>query len=152
MPADGRWDLTLILLRWRIWCAPNNASRWQMGFNSAFEGLNSIYHLLALLGAHHIPHVSRIRVNLILPMWRIGWAPNNASKWKMELNSAFKGLNPICHLLALQRAHHILHVNRIRFNAQCLVYLVCEIIFKMCFQNLVHNNIILIFFALFVVT
>ena len=31
--------LTLILLMWRIWWAPNNASRWQMGFNSAFKGL-----------------------------------------------------------------------------------------------------------------
>ena len=27
-----RWDLTLILLTWRIWCAPNNARRWKMGF------------------------------------------------------------------------------------------------------------------------
>jgi hypothetical protein len=32
-------DLTLILLTWRIWWAPNNVSRWQMGFNSAFKGL-----------------------------------------------------------------------------------------------------------------
>ena len=31
--------LTLILLTWTIWWAPNNASRWQMGFNSAFKGL-----------------------------------------------------------------------------------------------------------------
>ena len=31
--------LTLILLMWRIWWAPNNASRWQMGFNSAFKVL-----------------------------------------------------------------------------------------------------------------
>ena len=31
--------LTLILLTWRIWWAPNNASKWQMGFNSAFKGL-----------------------------------------------------------------------------------------------------------------
>jgi hypothetical protein len=31
--------LTLIPLMWRIWCAPNNARRWQMGFNSAFKGL-----------------------------------------------------------------------------------------------------------------
>jgi len=31
--------LTLILLTWRIWWAPNNASRWQMGFNSAFKGI-----------------------------------------------------------------------------------------------------------------
>ena len=25
-------------------------------------------------------------------MWRIRWAPNNASKWQMGFNSAFKGL------------------------------------------------------------
>ena len=31
--------LTLTLLRWRIWWAPNNASKWQMGFNLAFKGL-----------------------------------------------------------------------------------------------------------------
>ena len=31
--------LTLILLTWRIWWAPNNASKWQMGFNSAFKWL-----------------------------------------------------------------------------------------------------------------
>jgi len=59
MPANGRWDLnltrlwewmnqplstatalTLILPTWRIWWAPN-ANKWQMGFNSAFKGLNS---------------------------------------------------------------------------------------------------------------
>jgi len=33
-------DLTLILLTWRKWLTPNNASKWQMGFNSAFKGLN----------------------------------------------------------------------------------------------------------------
>jgi hypothetical protein len=26
-------------LTWKIWWAPNNASKWQMGFNSAFKGL-----------------------------------------------------------------------------------------------------------------
>jgi len=31
--------LTLSLLTWRIWCAPNNANRWQMGFNLAFKEL-----------------------------------------------------------------------------------------------------------------
>jgi len=31
--------LTLILLTCRIWWAPNNSSRWQMGFKSAFKGL-----------------------------------------------------------------------------------------------------------------
>jgi hypothetical protein len=32
-------SLTLILLTWRIWWASNNASRWQMEFNSVFKGL-----------------------------------------------------------------------------------------------------------------
>jgi hypothetical protein len=31
--------LTLILLTWRLWWAPNNASKWQMRFNSAFKVL-----------------------------------------------------------------------------------------------------------------
>jgi hypothetical protein len=31
--------LTLILLTWRMWWAPNNASRWQMGFNLAIKEL-----------------------------------------------------------------------------------------------------------------
>jgi len=48
-------ELTLNLLTWRIWWAPNNAGKGQMGFNSAFKGLNPIYPLLA----HHILHVSR---------------------------------------------------------------------------------------------
>ena len=37
--------LTLTLLMWRIWWAPNNASRWQMGFNLVFKGLNCNYWL-----------------------------------------------------------------------------------------------------------
>ena len=57
--------------------------------------LNPICHLRALLGAHHILHVSRIRV-------------------KEHFNPLNAELNPICHLLALLGAHHILHVSRIR--------------------------------------
>jgi hypothetical protein len=34
-------DLTLILLTWRKFGA-NNVSKWQMGFNSTFKGLNSV--------------------------------------------------------------------------------------------------------------
>jgi hypothetical protein len=48
-----KWDevtletkrLTLILLTWRIRWAPNNASRWQMVFNSVFKGLISFQSL-----------------------------------------------------------------------------------------------------------
>jgi hypothetical protein len=32
-------SLTLNPLTWKIWWAPNNASKWQMGFNSTFKGL-----------------------------------------------------------------------------------------------------------------
>ena len=53
--------------------------------------LNPIRHLLALVGARHIVHVSRIRVN--------------------PLNAA---LNPNRHLLALVGARHVVHVSRIR--------------------------------------
>jgi len=38
--------LTLILLTWRIWWAPNNATKWQIGFNSAFKELTRIRPLL----------------------------------------------------------------------------------------------------------
>ena len=41
--------LTLILLTWRIWWAPTNASRWHMGFNSAFKGLMSPVVILPVL-------------------------------------------------------------------------------------------------------
>jgi len=37
--SDSQLNLTLILLTWRIGRAPNYASNWQMGFNSAFKGL-----------------------------------------------------------------------------------------------------------------
>jgi len=37
--AKIRTRLTLTLLTCRIWWAPNNASKWQVGFNSAFKGL-----------------------------------------------------------------------------------------------------------------
>jgi len=59
--------------------------------------LNPICRLVALLGAHHIFHVSRIKV-------KGNFSPFNAE------------LNPICHLLALLAAHHIFHVSRIRIK------------------------------------
>jgi hypothetical protein len=93
---------TLILLPWRMWWASNNASRWQMGFNT--------------LSA---------KLTLILLPWRMWWAPNNASRWQMEFNWAFKGLNPICHLLALLGAHSILHISGVRVKIYLLLSLLC---------------------------
>jgi len=57
-------------------------------FNHLNAELNPICQLHALLGAHHILHVSRIRV-------KGHFIPLNAE------------LNPICHLLALLGTHHI---------------------------------------------
>ena len=52
-------------------------------------------HLLVLLGAHHILHVSRIRFN--------------------PLNTE---LNPMCQLLVLLGAHHIFHVSVLRVKTK----------------------------------
>jgi len=40
-------DLTLILLRWRIWRATNNVNKWQMEFNLVFKGLMFIIPIYA---------------------------------------------------------------------------------------------------------
>jgi uncharacterized membrane protein len=66
--------------------------RVKVHFNTLNAQLSPICHLLALLGAHHILHVSRIWV-------KVHFNPINAE------------LNPICHLLALLGAHHILHIS-----------------------------------------
>ena len=49
--------LTLTLLTRRIWWAPTNAGKWQMGFISAFKGLISVLILSFLL---NISRLSRI--------------------------------------------------------------------------------------------
>jgi len=46
---------------------------------------------------------------------------NSASSWFIfyevnKINPLNAELNPICHLLALLGAHHILHIGRIRVN------------------------------------
>jgi len=49
---------TLNPLTWRIWRAPNNAGRWQIGFDSAFKGLMSILmYILKLFLRHSIVHL-----------------------------------------------------------------------------------------------
>jgi hypothetical protein len=81
--------------------------------------LNPICHLLALLGAHNILHVSRIRVkcrikNSICHLLALFRAHHILHVSRIRVKRRIK--NPICHLLALFGAHHILHVSRIRVN------------------------------------
>jgi len=50
--------------------------------------------------------------------------------WDKTINPLNAELNPICHLLALLRAHDILHVSRIRVNQireSCTVYMYRDI-------------------------
>jgi len=101
--------------------------------------LNSICHLLVLLGAHLILHISRIRVNhpppssaevkerveLFLyspsvPLWHV-------TGWTLPFNPLKPELNPICYLLALLGAHHFLHVSRIRVKLLTLRWLMSYI-------------------------
>jgi len=72
------WSLTTFQRKANYFLNPLNAQ------------LNSICHLLPLLRAHHIFHVSGLTLNLLT--WRIWWAPNNASRWQMGFNCAFEGL------------------------------------------------------------
>ena len=56
-------NLTLILLMWRIWWAPNNASKWQMGFNSAFKGLSKANTEVNIRNTKHLRHVTPFEEN-----------------------------------------------------------------------------------------
>ena len=47
--------LTLNPLTWKIWCAPNNACKWQVGFNSAF-----IYFFFLRFIAQQISEIHRV--------------------------------------------------------------------------------------------
>jgi hypothetical protein len=67
-------------------------------------------------------------LTLILLTWRIGWAPNNASKWQVEFNLAFKGL-------IAWRAFLALHV--------LLTCLSLKTVWH-CFRMLISKNISLI--------
>jgi len=75
-------SLTLILLTWRIWWAPNNASKCQMGFNSAFKGLRSSSSFLRLLTRLPVtssppfifPSITRYRSQFLRKMWAIQFA------------------------------------------------------------------------------
>jgi hypothetical protein len=53
----------------------------------------------------------------------------DAGAWfyvESEINPLNAKLNPICHLLALLGAHHILHVSRIRVNTFAVIPFMME--------------------------
>ena len=58
--------------------------------------------------------ISNKELTLYLLTWRIWWAPNNASKGQMGLNSAFKGLNIVCSFSVFVKC--VLHPHSLHFN------------------------------------
>jgi hypothetical protein len=82
--------LTLILLMWKIGWAPNNASRWQMGFNSAFKRLNLKKQRTSFLVCIYKPDVnidSIIMMYGLLMVWKR--TDSRCQQWKG--NTADKG-------------------------------------------------------------
>jgi uncharacterized membrane protein len=82
--------------------------------------INPICHLLALLGAHHILHVSRISVKSAFQTFSSLYCNFNTSI--SSSNTLNAEINHICHLLALLGAHHILHVSRIWVKSACQTF------------------------------
>ena len=79
---------TLTLLTWRIWWPPNNASKWQMGFNSAFKGL--MWHTAYLNNTPmwHTAYLSNT------PMWHTAYL-SNTPMWHNTYLSATTRCTPL---------------------------------------------------------
>jgi hypothetical protein len=56
--------LTLILLTWRMWWAPNNASKWHMWFNLAFKGW-----IIIAVRVLYLKNNSWLEILVIADMW-----------------------------------------------------------------------------------
>ena len=95
-----QWDiinvhmLTPILLTWRIQWAPNNASKWRMGFNSAFKGLSTHYSCHILMKpefSRQIYKILKYKMSWKFVHWEAGFCMR-AGGWTdghHEANSCF---------------------------------------------------------------
>ena len=93
--APRRWGRTQCLKFWRTFAHRRGFQPERLYWNYV-----NVYLTLRLLMSYiyiYIYDISSLRVNGLTPImltWRIRWTPNNASKWQMGFNSAFKGLKP----------------------------------------------------------
>ena len=110
-------DLTLILLTWRKWWTPNNATKWQMGFNSAFKGLNRTG---AQQYNHYIQHgdnkncyvtlryVEDVTVIVLflsfLYSWRATKIPNRVPEKRLQKADAYKWCQIIAVVLSIRQS------------------------------------------------
>jgi len=89
-PEGGEY-LTLILLTWKIWWAPNKASRCQTGFNSAFK---------VLMSRHGLFTQYPLNRGLGRPQWESG------NFYNRETSLALTGI-PASHRSSRSRAQHL---------------------------------------------
>ena len=130
------FNLTLILLTWRIWWAPNNASRLQMGFNWRLKGSETMkltfvdpFIILRFLQwkIRQDPttarpttfHVCKTRGRLCSFRLLMMGGVSPETCW-VSFNPLNPELNPICYLLELLGAHRFLHVSKIRVKSSTL--------------------------------
>ena len=103
-------DLTLILLMWRIWWAPNNASKWQMELNLAFKKLIQVgkcelckfYYLkdyslslhkevrvFSLRGIHYWASATCVHKSQAVSVFNIRVKTEMGTKWKQNFTPNF---------------------------------------------------------------
>jgi len=83
--------LALYLLTCKIWWAPNNASRWQMGFNSAFKGLIYLSQILRNLRSRKLLQIKQWPQTIFL---FTNWDNSNSHLRASILGSLFQIWNP----------------------------------------------------------
>jgi len=91
-PYILRGALTLTLLKWRIWRAPNNASRWQMGFNLACKGFK-LEPGIRLYMTKCPNQPTRVCKRQERQKWHIGHANLKFPRNKTQLHTATRGLS-----------------------------------------------------------
>jgi hypothetical protein len=96
--------LTLILLTWKIWCA-NNASKWQMVFNSEFEGLMRVF-------LSWFPRNRQGSIEPVPDKWRKEGPPGATRRWRDADNAYRKGLRPSQGTPRREYSHITLHGHR----------------------------------------
>jgi hypothetical protein len=67
--------LAFILLTWTIWRAPTNASKWRLGFNSAFKGLTTGGWKISIMGSMNCD-IQHILYNNQIKRYGEGWECN----------------------------------------------------------------------------
>ena len=91
---------------------------------------------------HASPEVS-LRLTLTLQTWWIWWAPNNANKWQMGFNLAFKELIPSCMQIWFSStvSKYLRFVTFFKLLSEFLSWIYCTF----CSQDTIMYSVFLVF-------